>query len=78
MLRCLSRAHRNMDRRSFNQCRDREEADSLARRSPAPDTVLHKAFCYAVLNGMSLRDALEFSNAMAALNGAFVRNPAPA
>jgi sugar/nucleoside kinase (ribokinase family) len=30
--------------------------------------VFHGAFCYAVLEGMSMRDALEFSNAMAALN----------
>jgi len=30
--------------------------------------VFHGAFCYAVLQGMSMRDALEFSNAMAALN----------
>ena len=30
--------------------------------------VFHGAFCYAVLKGMSLRDTLEFSNAMAALN----------
>jgi sulfofructose kinase len=30
--------------------------------------VFHGAFCYAVLQGMSLRDTLEFSNAMAALN----------
>jgi sulfofructose kinase len=30
--------------------------------------VFHGAFCYSVLNGMSLRDSLEFSNAMAALN----------
>jgi sulfofructose kinase len=30
--------------------------------------VFHGAFCYAVLEGMSLADALEFSNAMAALN----------
>jgi sulfofructose kinase len=30
--------------------------------------VFHGAFCYAVLQGMPLRDALEFSNAMAALN----------
>jgi sulfofructose kinase len=30
--------------------------------------VFHGAFCYAVLQNMALRDALEFSNAMAALN----------
>lgn len=30
--------------------------------------VFHGAFCYAVLEGMSMQDALEFSNAMAALN----------
>ncbi len=30
--------------------------------------VFHGAFCYAVLKGMAMRDALEFSNAMAALN----------
>jgi len=30
--------------------------------------VFHGAFCYAVLQGMALPDALEFSNAMAALN----------
>ena len=30
--------------------------------------VFHGAFCYAVLQGLSMRDALEFSNAMAALN----------
>jgi sulfofructose kinase len=30
--------------------------------------VFHGAFCYAVLQNMSMRDALEFSNAMAALN----------
>lgn len=30
--------------------------------------VFHGAFCYAVLQGMPMRDALEFSNAMAALN----------
>ena len=30
--------------------------------------VFHGAFCYAVLEGMPMRDALEFSNAMAALN----------
>jgi sulfofructose kinase len=30
--------------------------------------VFHGAFCYAVLQGMRMRDALEFSNAMAALN----------
>jgi sulfofructose kinase len=30
--------------------------------------VFHGAFCYALLEGMSMRDALEFSNAMAALN----------
>lgn len=30
--------------------------------------VFHGAFCYAVLQGMSLSDTLEFSNAMAALN----------
>lgn len=30
--------------------------------------VFHGAFCYAVLQGMSVRDTLEFSNAMAALN----------
>ena len=30
--------------------------------------VFHGAFCYAVLQTMSMRDALEFSNAMAALN----------
>ena len=30
--------------------------------------VFHGAFCYSVLNGMGVREALEFSNAMAALN----------
>jgi len=30
--------------------------------------VFHGAFCYAVLQGMPMHDALEFSNAMAALN----------
>jgi sugar/nucleoside kinase (ribokinase family) len=30
--------------------------------------VFHGAFCYAVLEGMPMADALEFSNAMAALN----------
>lgn len=30
--------------------------------------VFHGAFCYAVLRGMPLRDSLDFSNAMAALN----------
>jgi sulfofructose kinase len=30
--------------------------------------VFHGAFCYAVLQGMNIRDSLEFSNAMAALN----------
>lgn len=30
--------------------------------------VFHGAFCYAVLQGMELTEALEFSNAMAALN----------
>jgi sulfofructose kinase len=30
--------------------------------------VFHGAFCYAVLQGMAMPDALEFSNAMAALN----------
>ncbi len=30
--------------------------------------VFHGAFCYAVLQGMGLEDALKFSNAMAALN----------
>ncbi len=30
--------------------------------------VFHGAFCYSVLDGMSLPDALDFSNAMAALN----------
>jgi sulfofructose kinase len=30
--------------------------------------VFHGAFCYAVLEGMPMREALEFSNAMAALN----------
>ena len=30
--------------------------------------VFHGAFCYSVLKGMSMRDALDFSNAMAALN----------
>src|SRR3989440_5733981 len=30
--------------------------------------VFHGAFCYAVLQRMSMRDALDFSNAMAALN----------
>jgi sulfofructose kinase len=30
--------------------------------------VFHGAFCYAVLQGMAIREALEFSNAMAALN----------
>jgi sugar/nucleoside kinase (ribokinase family) len=30
--------------------------------------VFHGAFCYAVLQGMAMREVLEFSNAMAALN----------
>jgi sulfofructose kinase len=30
--------------------------------------VFHGAFCYSVLNGATMRDTLEFSNAMAALN----------
>lgn len=30
--------------------------------------IFHGAFCYAVLEGMPMRDALDFSNAMAALN----------
>ncbi len=30
--------------------------------------VFHGAFCYAVLRGMEMREALDFSNAMAALN----------
>jgi sulfofructose kinase len=30
--------------------------------------VFHGAFCYSVLQGMSLAEALDFSNAMAALN----------
>jgi sugar/nucleoside kinase (ribokinase family) len=30
--------------------------------------VFHGAFCYAILDGMSLPDALDFSNALAALN----------
>jgi sulfofructose kinase len=30
--------------------------------------VFHGAFCYAVLEGMSLIESLDFSNAMAALN----------
>jgi sulfofructose kinase len=30
--------------------------------------VFHGAFCYAVLQGMEMREALDFSNAMAALN----------
>jgi len=30
--------------------------------------IFHGAFCYAVLRGMGMRDALDFSNAMAALN----------
>ena len=30
--------------------------------------VFHGAFCYAVLEGMAMRETLEFSNAMAALN----------
>jgi sulfofructose kinase len=30
--------------------------------------VFHGAFCYAVLRGMSMRETLDFSNAMAALN----------
>jgi sulfofructose kinase len=30
--------------------------------------VFHGAFCYAVLAGMSIEDALDLSNAMAALN----------
>jgi sulfofructose kinase len=30
--------------------------------------VFHGAFCYSVLQGMTLADALDFSNAMAALN----------
>ena len=30
--------------------------------------VFHGAFCYAVLQGMPMQNALDFSNAMAALN----------
>ena len=30
--------------------------------------VFHGAFCYSVLQGMAMPEALEFSNAMAALN----------
>ena len=30
--------------------------------------IFHGAFCYAVLQGMPMRDTLEFANAMAALN----------
>ena len=30
--------------------------------------IFHGAFCYAVLEGMRMREALDFSNAMAALN----------
>jgi len=30
--------------------------------------VFHGAFCYAVLEGMPMRESLDFSNAMAALN----------
>jgi sulfofructose kinase len=30
--------------------------------------IFHGAFCYAVLEGMTMRETLEFSNAMAALN----------
>ena len=30
--------------------------------------VFHGAFCYAILQGMPLREALDLSNAMAALN----------
>jgi sulfofructose kinase len=30
--------------------------------------VFHGAFCYALLQGMAMREALDFSNAMAALN----------
>ena len=30
--------------------------------------MFHGAFCYAVIENMPLREALEFSNAMAALN----------
>jgi sulfofructose kinase len=30
--------------------------------------IFHGAFCYAVLEGMPMRETLEFSNAMAALN----------
>ena len=30
--------------------------------------VFHGAFCYSVLAGLSMEDALEFSNAMGALN----------
>jgi len=33
-----------------------------------PGDVFHGAFCYSVLKGATVRDALEFSNAMAALN----------
>jgi sulfofructose kinase len=33
-----------------------------------PGDVFHGAFCYAVLQQMTIADALEFSNAMAALN----------
>ena len=46
---------------------------SLALQNSTVDTtgagdVFHGAFCYSVLEGATLRDALEFSNAMAALN----------
>ena len=46
---------------------------SAAYRVPVVDTtgagdVFHGAFCYTVLQGMPMRDVLEFSNAMAALN----------
>jgi sulfofructose kinase len=34
----------------------------------AAGDVFHGAFCYAVLQGMPMREALDFSNAMAALN----------
>jgi len=39
----------------------------LAEATAAAD-VFHGAFCYSVLKGASVRDALEFSNTMAALN----------
>ena len=39
-----------------------------ARDTTGAGDVFHGAFCYAVVKGYSTDDALEFSNAMAALN----------